>query len=89
VYTCIREREGERALRAAKLNCNNYLFISFGLLITVNVLRYLCVLLSLLDSLYISVEEGFQALTERRAQIMNARCNLLIFPVVYSSSFCF
>jgi hypothetical protein len=43
------QRERERALRAAKLNCNNYLFLCFGLLTTVNVLKHLCIFVSLLD----------------------------------------
>jgi len=80
-----RERERERAV---KCNCNNYLFLSFGLLINLKVLRHLCAFVSLLDSFYISVEEGFQALTERRAQFMNANCNILIFPVAVNSSLC-
>jgi hypothetical protein len=71
-----------------EFNCNSYLFISFGLLITVNVLKHLCVFVSLLDSLYISVEEGLQALTERRAQFMCASCNILIFPLAVNRSLC-
>ena len=34
------------------------------------------------------VEGGFRALAERSAQIMNACCKVLIYPVVVNSSFC-
>jgi hypothetical protein len=41
-HTCVYVYQRERAMTAAKLNCDNYLFLSFGLLITVNVLKHLC-----------------------------------------------
>jgi len=77
----------ERALRAVKRNCNNYLFLSFGLLVTVKGLKHLLFLFHSMTPC-ISVEEGLQALREMRAQIMNASCNLLIFPVAVNGSLC-
>ena len=43
------DRQRESAQRAVKLNYNNYIVLYFEFLITVEVLKHLCVFVSLLD----------------------------------------
>ena len=86
VYTCMNEGEREHwGLRNLIVITNFYFFWASYYF------EYLEIILRSSFTPWLIaylVEGGFRALAERSAQIMNACCKLLIYPVVVNSSFC-